>query len=76
MTTVAIEEAARRLPQLVEESQSGEDVVLTRADRPVAKIVGLRSERPQPRRGSGRDFIARIAPDFGETPKGFEEYMP
>jgi prevent-host-death family protein len=76
MSTIAIEEAAQRLDQLVDESRAGREVVLTRADRPVAKIVPVAGERPLPRRGSGKDFIAYVAPDFDATPEGFEEYMP
>jgi hypothetical protein len=34
--------------------------------------------RPGPVRkaGFGKDLIGRIAPDFDQTPPGFEEYMP
>ena len=76
MPTVAIKDAAKRLDELVKDSQSGEEVILTSDDQPVAKIVGLPSERPLPQRGSGKDFIVYMAPDFDDTPEGFEEYMP
>ena len=76
MSIVATEDAAKCLEQLVDKSQLGEDVVLTRSNQPVAKIVGLSVDRPQPCKGSGKDLIAYIAPDFDDTPDGFEEYMP
>ena len=76
MSVITIEEASKKLDQLVDESQRGQEVVLTRANRPIAKIVPLPTERPKARFGSGKDFIAYIAPDFDETPEGFEEYMP
>jgi prevent-host-death family protein len=76
MSRVTIAEAAGRLDELVDESHNGQDVVLTRDSKPVAKIVALPGERPRPRFGSGKDFIAYMAPDFDETPEGFEEYMP
>ena len=39
-------------------------------------VINGPAERPLPRRGSGKDFIVYVAPDFDETPEGFEEYMP
>jgi prevent-host-death family protein len=76
MSQITISEAAQRLDELIDESRAGGDVVLTRDNHPVAKIIPLLGERPRPRFGSGKDFIAYIAPDFDEIPEGFEEYMP
>lgn len=76
MSTIAIADAASRLDELVAETRSGEEIILTKDDRPVAKIVPLPTERPLARFGSGKDFFAYMAPDFDETPEGFEDYMP
>ena len=75
MSHVTIEEAERRLSDLITETPPGQEIILTRDSRPIAKLIPLR-ERPQPRRGSGKGFIGRIAEDFSETPEGFEEYAP
>lgn len=40
MTTVSLQEAQQRLAELVEELRPGDEVVITRDDRPVAKLVG------------------------------------
>lgn len=42
MKKVNIYEAKTRLSQLVEEAASGEDVVIARAGRPVARLTRLR----------------------------------
>jgi prevent-host-death family protein len=75
MSQVTIEEAATRLSELIDGTPAGEEIILTRNDQPVAKLIPL-SDRPRPRRGSGKGFILRIADDFDEIPEGFEEYMP
>lgn len=38
---ISIEAAEGRLPQLIEAAAQGEDVVLSKADRPVARIVPI-----------------------------------
>ena len=75
MSQIAIADAAIRLDDLVNESRAGQEIILTRNNQPVAKIVPVSIERPRPRRGSGKDFIRYIAPDFDATPEGFEEYL-
>lgn len=76
MSQVAIAEAAKRLDELVNESQAGREVILTRDDQPIAQIVPLDVPRRHPRKaGSAKDFIHHMAVDFDETPEGFEEYM-
>jgi Antitoxin of toxin-antitoxin stability system len=88
MSTVAIAEAAQRLDELVTDSLAGKEVVLTREDQPVAKIVPLpflqkathqqtKNDQMLPRiPGSAKDLPHFMADDFDDTPEGFEEYMP
>lgn len=66
-------EAKTKLSQLVERAQSGEDVVITRNGRPVARLVPV----PPPDsflalRGTWRGQI-RIADDFDELPDDVAE---
>jgi hypothetical protein len=44
--------------------------------RPVARLTALPPVPVRAKRGSMKDMIVSIAPDFDETPEGFEEYMP
>jgi len=70
---VNIAEAKARLSELVEKAARGEDIVIARDHKPVAKIVAV--ERPRVARtpGSARGQVW-IAPDFDETPSDFEDY--
>ncbi|HLK56372.1 MAG TPA: hypothetical protein VKU00_07395 [Chthonomonadaceae bacterium] len=76
MHQVTLEEAATRLQELVEEANSGEEVILLKNDLPIAKLVAMPPSRPRARRGSAKGSILYIAPDFDATPEGFEDYMP
>ena len=60
---VNIHEAKTHLSRLIERVEAGEEVVIARAGRPVARLIGYR-DRTTPRiPGRWRDQIT-IAPDF------------
>lgn len=63
MKTVNIYEAKTRLSQLVEEAASGEDVVIARAGRPVARLTRLQKMARKRRLGL-LDGRFRIPDDF------------
>lgn len=63
MKTVNIYEAKTRLSQLVEEAASGEDVVIARAGRPVARLTRLQKTARKRRLGL-LDGRFRIPDDF------------
>jgi len=67
---INIHEAKTRLSQLVEEAASGEDVVIARAGRPVARLTRL--EKKTRRRSLGLlDGRFKIPDDFNRPlPKG------
>jgi antitoxin (DNA-binding transcriptional repressor) of toxin-antitoxin stability system len=73
MATVAIEDAAKRLNELVRESQPGEEIILTADDQPVAKLVAL---LPPRKAGSAAHRPHFMADDFDAIPEGFGEYLP
>ena len=73
MSIVTLEEAILRLPQLIQEASEQGDIVLTKDDKPVAKIVALPQRRAPRRPGSAKGIILHIADDFDATPEGFEE---
>jgi len=57
--TVNIHEAKSRLSRLLAAVEKGEEIVVARAGRPVARIVPFREDRPKPEPGkwSGKVFI-------------------
>ena len=69
---VNVHEAKTQLSRLIERAEAGEEVVIARAGKPVAKLVGYR-EGVGPRRPGGWNGRVRIADDFDELPTGFEE---
>ena len=77
MSTVTLEEAQAHLPQLIERLQPGEEIVITRDQKPVAMVRAMPSaSREAPRFGTLKGTILSIAPDFDAIPEGFEDYLP
>ncbi len=75
MKIVNIYEAKTRLSQLVEQAASGQDVVIARAGRPVARLTRLQ-KTPRKRRLGLLDGRFRIPDDFNrllpEVVRAFE----
>lgn len=63
MTTVNVHQAKTQLSQLLHQVEAGEEVVIARAGKPVARLVAFRAESAD--RPLGIDVgVIRIAPDF------------
>ena len=62
-----LHEAKTHLSRLVERAEAGEEILIARAGRPVARLVPLavRTQRREP--GLWRGLV-QMAPDFDETP--------
>ena len=73
MHRVDVEDAKTSLDQLLAEALRGEEVVLTKDDQPIARLVGLAETRRRPRFGSATGLI-RIADDFEAPLPDFDEY--
>jgi prevent-host-death family protein len=65
---VNIYEAKTHLSQLVDRAAAGEDVVIARNGRPVARLVPVEQKPGRRVPGAWRGRV-RIAPDFDETPQ-------
>jgi antitoxin (DNA-binding transcriptional repressor) of toxin-antitoxin stability system len=73
--TMSVDEAQSRLKELVDSLAPGEEIVLTRSQQPVARLIGERPARPpRPAPGLGRGSILYIAPDFDEPMDEFKKY--
>jgi len=74
MQTIPLEEAQGHLGEIIDRLTPGEEVVLTRGDKPVARLI---SEKKTPRSGPGlgKGMITIVADD-DEHLKDFAEYMP
>lgn len=74
MTVVSVEEAQAKLPDLIEQLQPGEEIVIDQDGTPVATLTrsGPASWPCQP--GSAQHLPHWMAPDFDDTPEDFREY--
>jgi len=74
MPTVTLEEAQTKLPELIERLATGEEIIITRNARPIAKLVSQPGAKPQPIYGRGKGKVVILSEDE-EHLKDFEEYM-
>ena len=63
---VNIHEAKTHLSRLVDRAAAGEEIVIARAGKPVAKLVAYVRETPDRELGAWRGRVW-MAPDFDET---------
>lgn len=76
MMTVSLEEAQGHLSRLIERLSPGEEVVITRDDEPVARLVTAPPASRLPRRlGSMKGTVLRMSPDLDGPLEDFKEYM-
>lgn len=75
MHKISIHEAEKRLRDLVDEAERGEEVVIMRGDGAAFKLVPLPKRPPQPTFGSAKDGVW-MSEDFDAPLDDFEDYMP
>jgi antitoxin (DNA-binding transcriptional repressor) of toxin-antitoxin stability system len=76
MQWLSVNEVQARLPELVKLIASGDEVVITDHDQPVARLVSQAPGRPQARRpGSARGKL-RILVEDDEHLDDFRDFMP
>lgn len=69
---VNVHEAKTHLSRLLARAEAGEEIVIARGGRPIAKLVRYAPSRTPRKLGQWKGGI-RIAPDFDETPPGMIE---
>ena len=73
MTQIGMHEAKTKLSQLVERAEAGEDIVIARNGKPVARLVALPKTAPLSAvRGVWRGRV-NLADDFNELPDEIAE---
>jgi prevent-host-death family protein len=74
MITVTLEEAQAHLARLIEQLSPGEEVVITRNQEPVARLVAASTPSRQPRRlGTMKGTVLCVSPDFDGPLEDFKE---
>lgn len=66
-------EVRAHFPDLIEAAINGEEVLITRDDQPVLKIVRVEPARPRPKFGSAKGMVT-IADDFDAPLEEFRDY--
>ena len=73
MRTINISQAKTHLSRLVEEAANGEEIVIAKHNRPVARLVALEASA-RPRKPGGWEGKVWMADDFdAPLPKEFED---
>ena len=75
MSTVTIEEAQAKLPEIIDNLPAGEEVVIVRDGAEVAKLARTGVKQWPCKAGSYRKAEFWIAPDFDAPLEDFKGYM-
>jgi prevent-host-death family protein len=76
MSTVTLEDAQARLRELIDKLAPGEEITITRDDKPVARLVAQPPAAAGPRpSGTLKGTVLYMAPDFDAPLEDFKEYM-
>jgi prevent-host-death family protein len=77
IANVTIEEAQSKLAKLIDDLRAGDEVIITKNNRPVARLVGTAEPGSKGRRlGTLRGTVTYMADDFDAPLDEFKEYMP
>jgi prevent-host-death family protein len=74
MEAISIHEAKTNFSRLVARAEAGEEIIVRRGPKPVAKLVAYRPDDAPREPGALRGQI-HIADDFDEIPPEFEPYL-
>lgn len=77
MAIVTIEDAKSRLAEMIEHLLPGEEIIITRDEEPVARLIAepKKPEKPQRKLGSLKGTVMHMAADFDAPLEDFKEYM-
>lgn len=71
---VNINEAKARLSNLVAQAERGEEVIIARANKPVARLVPVRASSRGRRLGEAKGQV-EMGSDFDELPEDFMDHF-
>lgn len=78
MSQIAIEEPLSDFRELVKRVKNGDEIVITEAAIPVARLIAIPSSKPSKGKrqfGTLRDQLIYMADDFDAPLEDFAEYM-
>jgi len=75
MSRYNIAEAKTHFSRLVQKAMLGEEVVISKDNKPVLRLVPMDQPKRPRKPGSGKGQLLYIAPDFDATPEAFKDYV-
>ncbi|MDD1612206.1 MAG: type II toxin-antitoxin system Phd/YefM family antitoxin [Methylococcaceae bacterium] len=72
--TINIHEAKTRLSQLIQQVEDGDEIIIARANRPVARLIAYQQKPVKRRLGEAKGMV-EIMPDFDRLPGDFMEHF-
>jgi prevent-host-death family protein len=75
MNTVTVQDAKARLEEIIDRLHPGEEIVITRDNRPVATLTGSANPQARSRQlGTLKGTVKYMAPDFDAPLDEFKDY--
>jgi prevent-host-death family protein len=71
---VNIAEAKAKLSELVQKAMLGEEVLISRDNKPLLRLVPIEPVQKMRMPGTGKGEVISVAPDFDVTPDAFDGY--
>ena len=75
MQQINLIEASKHLPDLIEAAINGEEIVITKDNQPVAKLVPVPPAKKGGRRAGSAKGLVTISDDFDEPLEDFKDYI-
>jgi antitoxin (DNA-binding transcriptional repressor) of toxin-antitoxin stability system len=75
MTKVTIHEAKTHLSRLIEKVMRGEEVVIAKRDKPVARLEKITQHLSHRRLGGLKGLVRRMGPEFDRPVPDLENWM-
>jgi prevent-host-death family protein len=75
MVRVGMHEAKTQLSRLVDLAEGGEEIIIQRSGRPVARLVALQPRRPVAEAYGALRGEIELAEDFDELPPDFARHF-
>ena len=76
MTTITVEEAQIRLPEVIHGLEPGCEILITENSRPIARLVAEPGLDRQPRKAGSAKGILTVVREDETHLQDFAEYMP
>ena len=74
MQTIALEEAQAHLAELIEKLQPGQEVIITRDQKPVARLTAASLAKPPRKLGTLKGTVLQVSSDFDAPLDVFQEF--